>query len=127
MARIRTIKPEFWTSEQVVNCSIPARLLFIGMWNFADDSGVLPASVQRLKMQVLPGDDVSLESVREMMKELVNNGLVREYDVNGKVYWQITGFVYHQRIDQPTHRHPLPDGSIPENFTRRRQQKGDVR
>jgi len=34
MARIRTIKPEFWTAEQVMELSRDARLLFIGMWNF---------------------------------------------------------------------------------------------
>ena len=32
MARIRTVKPEFWTDEKVVECSIPARLLFIGLF-----------------------------------------------------------------------------------------------
>ena len=39
MARIRSIKPEFWTAEQVMECSPMARLLFIGMWNFCDDGG----------------------------------------------------------------------------------------
>ena len=28
-----------WTSEQIVECSPIARLLFIGMWNFCDDGG----------------------------------------------------------------------------------------
>lgn len=37
MPRIRTIKPEYWTSEQVLDLSIPARLAFIGLWNFCDD------------------------------------------------------------------------------------------
>ena len=57
MARIRTIKPEFWTSDQVVECSFAARLLFIGMWNFCDDYGVHPASLRKLKMEIFPGDD----------------------------------------------------------------------
>ena len=120
MARIRTIKPDFWTSEQVVECSHSARLLFIGMLNFADDSGVLPASVQRIRMQVFPGDDVSLESIRAMITEMMNAGLLREYDVAGKVYWLITGFSDHQRIDQPTYKHPLPDGNIPASKPKRR-------
>jgi len=47
MARIRTIKPEFWVSEQVGECSPNARLLFIGMWNFCDDRGVHPAKPNR--------------------------------------------------------------------------------
>jgi hypothetical protein len=50
MARIRTVKPEFWTSEQVMNCSRDARLLFIGMWNFCDDGGNHPASAKTLKV-----------------------------------------------------------------------------
>jgi hypothetical protein len=49
MARIRTVKPEFWTSEQVMELSPLARLAFIGMWNFCDDAGVHTASAKRLK------------------------------------------------------------------------------
>ena len=55
MARIRTVKPEFWTSEQIVECDPVARLLFIGMWNFADDHGVLPYAPMTFKIQVFPG------------------------------------------------------------------------
>lgn len=119
MARIRSLKPEFWTSEQVVDCSRDARLMLIGMLNFADDSGILPGSVQRIRMQVFPGDDLTLENIRGMLNELIREGLVQEYDVEGKVYWQITGFTAHQRIDQPTYKHPLPDGSIPQNKRRK--------
>ncbi|KKK60207.1 hypothetical protein LCGC14_3026700, partial [marine sediment metagenome] len=39
MARIRTVKPDFWTSEDVAAVSRNARLLFIGLLNFADDVG----------------------------------------------------------------------------------------
>ncbi len=45
MARIRTTKPEFFTSEQVMNLSIFARFAFLGMWNFCDDGGNHPASL----------------------------------------------------------------------------------
>lgn len=34
MARIRTVKPEFYTSEQVMNMRIEARFGFLGMLNF---------------------------------------------------------------------------------------------
>lgn len=113
MARIRSLKPEFWTSEQVVECTRDARLLFLGMLNFADDSGVLPGSVRRLRMQVFPGDDMTLEFLRGLVNELLRVDLLQEYDVEGRVYWRITGFKAHQRIDQPTCRHPLPDGTVP--------------
>lgn len=121
MARIRTIKPEFWTSEQVVECSRDARLLFIGLWTFADDSGINPASLQRIRMQVFPGDDLSLDEIRALIKELLAVRLIEEYDVEGRAYWRITGFSQHQRIDQPTYKHPLQDGTIPQNKRRREE------
>lgn len=38
--RIRSIKPEFWRSEDIAELSIPTRLLFIGLWSYVDDNGV---------------------------------------------------------------------------------------
>ena len=37
--RIRSIKPEFWTSEDVTDLTYFERLLFIGLWSYADDHG----------------------------------------------------------------------------------------
>jgi hypothetical protein len=119
MARIRTVKPEFWTSEQIAECSTNARLLFIGMWSFADDAGVHKASTKRLKMEVFPSDHFSEVDVAEMVGELIKANLVACYEVTGETYWMITGWQKHQRIDQPTYRHPLPDGSVPTAVRRR--------
>ena len=108
MARIRTIKPEFWTSEQVVECSPIARLLFVGMWNFCDDYGNIPASVKSLKMKVLPGDDISLAEMDSMLEDLLRNGLIKRYSVDGKEYLHVTGW-HHQRVDHPSKtRYPAP-------------------
>jgi hypothetical protein len=108
MARYRTIKPEFWSSEQVMECSPIARLMFIGMWNFADDAGRLSFSVKTIKAQIFPGDDVSTEAIRGMVDELSANGLVHLYTVEGKDYLTITGW-HHQKIDKPQKpRHPEP-------------------
>ena len=38
--RIRSIKPEFWQSEDISALSIEDRLLFIGLWSYVDDNGV---------------------------------------------------------------------------------------
>jgi uncharacterized phage protein (TIGR02220 family) len=109
VARIRTIKPEFWTSGQVVDCSLITRLLFIGIWNFSDDHGVHPASIKRLKMEVFPSDSITDEELGTMIDELVAAGLLYTYQVDGKEYWQVTGWAAHQRIEKPTYRHPLPE------------------
>lgn len=110
MARIRSIKPEFWTSEQVMECSPNARLMFIGMWNFADDCGRLPCSPKSIKAQIFPSDEISLDTIRGMINELSANGLLVIYSVEGKDYLQITGWS-HQRIDKPqAPKYPAPLG-----------------
>lgn len=107
MARIRTIKPEFWTSEQVVECSPIARLLFVGMWNFCDDGGNHPASAKTLKMQIFPGDDIAIHQVDAMVGELIKAGLLQKYTADGRNYWHVTGWK-HQKIDKPSYKHPRP-------------------
>ena len=109
MARLRTIKPEFFTSEQIVECSTNARLQFLGILCFSDDGGIHPASVKRLKMEVWPGDQVSEKDVTKYMAELIRVGLVGEFESSeGDMYWWVTGWSRHQRIDKPTLRFPGP-------------------
>lgn len=106
MARIRTIKPEFWTSEAVVECSCSARLLFIGMLNFADDYGNLVNSPKRLKMQIFPADIID---TTPLLDELIKHGLVIPYVVDGEKYLNIKGFRKHQVINKPSKsKIPLP-------------------
>ncbi len=114
MARIRTVKPEFWTSEQVAECSTITRLLFIGMWNFCDDGGNHPASLKSLKMQVFPSDDIQLSEIGTMIDELVKNELITQYTVNNKDYWHVLGWK-HQKIEKPNYKHPeyFPTNSKP--------------
>jgi hypothetical protein len=108
MARIRTVKPEFWVSEQIVECSTNARLLFIGLWNFCDDAGRHPASIRRIKMEVFPGDAFSDEDVAGWVDELVASGLLCHYESQGKCYLAVTGWDRHQKIEHPTVRYPGP-------------------
>lgn len=112
MARIRTIKPEFFTSEQVVECSPTARLLFVGMWCFCDDRGVHPASIRRLKMEVFPGDGMSDSTVQKLVDELLHAGLLVHFESELKCWWAVTGW-HHQKIDKPNFRYPSPPAPLP--------------
>ena len=123
MARIRSIKPQFWASEQVVDCSIPARLLFIGLWNFCDDYCVHPASVARLKMQVFPGDSFTNSEVRIFVDELLEVGLLREYEVRGVRYWCVPTWDRHQRPENKAGQYPLPNGTIGKKTGRKSAEK----
>lgn len=99
MARIRTIKPDFWTDEKLTECSVSARLLFIGLLNFADDSGNLNRSAKKIKMQVFPADSFDCEP---LICELIAQGVLTEYSVSGEKFLQIKGFIKHQVINRPT-------------------------
>ncbi len=98
MARIRTVKPEFWTDERVGEVSPNARLLFIGTWNFADDHGGIDRSAKQLKAQVFPYDQIDCEP---LVQELLVVGLLVEYEANGKKYLHIKGFAQHQKVEKP--------------------------
>ena len=119
MPRIRTVKPEFWTSEQVLECSRNARLAFIGMLNFCDDKGAHRASAKALKAEVFPGDDCAVEEVQSWVNELIEQGLVFEYegeeDGGASLFWQVRGW-HHQRIDKP-HKAKYPRPVFQEHST----------
>lgn len=100
MSRIRSIKPEFWTSEQILECSTNARLLFIGLWNFCDDLGRHPYSAKQAKAEVFPADDFTEKDILGMLDELSANGLIVRYESEGKQYFYVSGWK-HQRIDKP--------------------------
>jgi hypothetical protein len=111
MARIRSIKPEFWVSEQIADCSPNARLTFVGMWTFSDDNGVHPAKPKTLKAELYPMDDVTSTSVAGWVNELINVGLVIPFEHAGTSYWHITGWGKHQKIDRPSYKYPAPPES----------------
>lgn len=93
MAKIRGIKPETWTDESFVSVSPMARLLFIGMWNFACDNGHLDDSATQLKMRVLPADECNATS---LLAELVDAGLVER--LNG--FLKLPNLAQHQKVDK---------------------------
>jgi hypothetical protein len=99
MARIRTIKPEFWSDETICECTRDARLLFIGLLNFADDCGNLDRSAKQIKTRVFPNDKIDCEP---LLSQLLMHGLIIEYSVNNKKYLHIRGFQKHQLINRPS-------------------------
>lgn len=114
MTRIRTIKPEFWTDEKVVELTAFARLLFIGLWNFCDDEGRMVYSPRRIKMQIFPADALDIEA---LFSELTSSGLVQVYVATGAQYLQVQGFARHQKIDKRSASRLPPPPSSPGKTT----------
>jgi hypothetical protein len=109
--KIRNIKPEFWTDEKIVELSPWARLLFIGLWNFADDNGILENKPKQLKMRIFPCDDVD---VGALLDEIASQQIIIPYEIEGKRYFWVPNFTKHQYIakDKKTSTFPLPPQEI---------------
>jgi hypothetical protein len=104
MPRNRTIPADFWTWEAVVDCAPMTRLLFLGLWTFADDFGVQPLRPRTIRMQVFPGDTIDGEAMRAMIEELAARGLVRPYSVDGQDYIAIVDWDRLQRVGKRARR-----------------------
>ena len=105
MARIRTIKPEFWMDDLIGALKRDQRLLFIATWNIADDEGLLRWSAPFLKGAVFPfDDDISVRDVTTMMDVLVTAGVVFPYSAghSQQRLAYIVNFLKHQKINRPS-------------------------
>ena len=105
MARIRTIKPEFFTSEDIVSLTPLARLLYIAVWCEADKAGRLIWKPNTLKMRYFPADDCD---IHELCAELLDQELVILYG-EGLAY--VPQFATHQHVNPREALSILPEPS----------------
>jgi hypothetical protein len=95
MARIRTIKPEFFKNEQLADLPMSARLLFIGLWTLADKEGRLEDRPKRIKVELFPYDNLDCD---KELSRLQSAGFIERYEVGELKVIQIINFTTHQRI-----------------------------
>lgn len=101
MARIRTIKPEFWEDEKIGRLPIPSRLFFIGCWNFADDFGCIKGNAALLKSQIFPYDEnLRVSEVKKWIDALVDARMLIPIIHAEESYYYIRTFRSHQIIDK---------------------------
>ena len=109
MARARNIKPGFFRNADLVELSVEARLLFIGLWTIADREGRLEDRPKQIKMEIYPADSFDINS---LLSELASTDMLLRYEVGGKRYLQIVNFTRHQNPhkDERQSTIPPPDG-----------------
>ncbi|MDD4913383.1 MAG: hypothetical protein PHP57_13910 [Sideroxydans sp.] len=122
MARIRTIKPEFFTSADIVTMTPLSRLFYASLWCEADRDGRLKWDVRTLKIRYFPADNCDINAMAE---ELINAGLVMLYEVNGKQYAVIPSFLSHQAINNREAESVIPPPPIDAPFTRESGVQGE--
>lgn len=121
MARIRTIKPEFFTSDTVSALPLRARLTWIGLWTHCDDHGRCRDNVKLIKAAVWPLDDVSIRHVEEDLAVLTEHGCIIRYVVDDRPYLAVPTWDEHQSAShrRGPARFPGPDDGTIESPGRR--------
>lgn len=101
MARIRTIKPEFFRSKKIDRLTYEERLTFIGLWTHVDDAGRCEYDPELIKADIWPRSRTVLE-VEHDLCVLSELSLIVHYILSEHSYLQVTGWDEHQRINRPT-------------------------
>lgn len=110
MARIRSIKPEFWDDEHLSSLPMACRLFYIGCWTFADDQGVFKANPSFLKSRIFPfDDDLSVKQVKEWLEMLEEARMIIPFTYERNSLYVIRTFSEHQKIDKRYFKRDVPE------------------
>ena len=105
MARIRYLKPEFFTDEDLATLPFETRLTYAGLWCYADKSGRLEDRPQYLKAMIFPYETVDFEKQLSCLSQPKNNGkpFIQRYEIESRKLIQIINWDKHQK---PHHTEP---------------------
>lgn len=109
MARNRIIKPKFWDDTKIGKISRDARLLYIGMWNFSDDLGVVVGNPIWLKTRIFPYDQMQIQQFEKLITELAITGFIYLFSYMDEEFIYLPTFARHQTINRPN----LDDVNVP--------------
>lgn len=109
MARIRTVKPEFFRHEKLQELGPLSMLIFEGLWTQCDKEGRFQWRPRTLKLDILPF--INFEMEKELHK-LAEHFFIVKYESEGEQFGVIPSFLDHQRISgkelQEPAKYPSP-------------------
>lgn len=129
MARIRTIKPEFFKHHELflaeMKSKLPLRVSFSGLWICCDKEGRFKWKPMQLKLDVVPYDECDFEDI---LIELSLAGFIKKYQFEEKEYGYIPSFKDHQRITgtEASGESKLPDPKKCVSLETTRKQQGNT-
>ena len=114
MARIRSVKPGYFTSlDTAGTLSRDCRLHFAGLWTYADDHGRGVDEPRLIKAAVWPlDDDIQRDEIEALQDELRRAGRIIRYvdNATGRRYFQVVNWHDHQKPNRPQDSsHPAHD------------------
>lgn len=128
MARIRTIKPEFFRHEELfaaeLESGLPLRVAFAGLWTAADREGRFQWKPRQLKLDCLPYDDLDFSRV---LDALTTRGFLLRYADDSGEYGCIPSWGAHQVINNRESESvlPAPDKCLTKSTTSTREPRVD--
>lgn len=101
MARIRTIKPDFFRDEELqdleaANPGCYTMLVYAGLWGHCDKNGTFEYRPRQLKLDILPFIPFNMDQALELLS---GAGFICPFEADGKKYAHIPEFTKHQRIN----------------------------
>lgn len=116
--RIRSLKPGFFTNEELAELPFEARLLFQGLWCLSDSHGRFEWRPKRIKAEIFPYDDKGSDGevldTSQLLHSLSLLGFIFKYVVNGVEYGCIPTFRKHQNLSgkefKAAPKFPSPQG-----------------
>lgn len=109
--RSRLLKPGFFTNEDLAECEPLARILYAGLWCFANKNGCFEWRPLKIKAEILPYEDNGVEN---LLEQLLECSLIESYMFDGKKYGFIPTFLEHQSPHKNEAKSSIP---IPEHFS----------
>jgi hypothetical protein len=114
VARIRTIKPEFFRHEGLQELGAVAMLAFAGIWTQCDRAGRFRWDPKQLKLDVLPFMEFDMTATMELLRE---RRYIVSYEVEGRKYGYVPSWLDHQHINvkEPQSKIPAPLNAVPQS------------
>jgi hypothetical protein len=110
MGRIRTVKPELFSHEELyeaeIESGLPLRIAYVGLFTVADREGRFKWRPRTLKLAVLPYDEVDFSRV---LDALMTRGFIVKYANETGEFGYIPSFSKHQVINNRESASDLPD------------------
>lgn len=110
MGRIRTVKPELFTHEDLYmleqETGLPIRIAFAGLFTVCDREGRFKWQPNRIKLAVLPYDVLDFSRV---LDALVTRGFIRMYSADDQIFGVIPTWSRHQVINNRESASEIPE------------------
>lgn len=117
MARIRYIKPEFFTDEELAAMSPIHRLAFAGLWCLADKLGRLEYRPKFIKAMLFPYEpSINMEKILQDLasSKSQGHGFIQIYEDGYRSYIQIINWSKHQKPHHTEKESILPSPTLME-------------